>query len=166
MTADIPQEAVDREWIGVEELRALIKARFAVRGQPTQFAATRRLTDEVMLGFLRGARPPADDLLATLGWERQIFYRRVGPCGCYSCTKEHCAANPPPPEKMWLGGLVDGRMQHMFLCETCGNKRCPHAHDHRNACTGSNEPGQAGSGYENVEAPSLALKARAVGEGL
>ncbi|MFS8319194.1 hypothetical protein RPF54_24860, partial [Enterobacter hormaechei subsp. xiangfangensis] len=28
-----------------------------------------------------------------------------------------------------------------------GNKRCPHANDHRNACTGSNEPGQEGSAY-------------------
>lgn len=29
----------------------------------------------------------------------------------------------------------------------CGNKRCPHANDHRNACTGSNEPGQEGSAH-------------------
>ncbi|WP_454752115.1 DUF4031 domain-containing protein [Cupriavidus necator] len=35
----------------------------------------------------------------------------------------------------------------MILCPTCGNKRCPHANDHRNACTGSNEPGQAWSAY-------------------
>lgn len=25
----------------------------------------------------------------------------------------------------------------MILCETCGDKRCPHAADHRNACTGA-----------------------------
>lgn len=30
----------------------------------------------------------------------------------------------------------------------CGNKRCPRANDHRNACTGSNEPGQIGSAYQ------------------
>ena len=36
----------------------------------------------------------------------------------------------------------------MILCATCGNKRCPHATDHRHACTGSNEPGQAGSAYQ------------------
>lgn len=35
----------------------------------------------------------------------------------------------------------------MILCPTCGNKRCPHATDHRHACTGSNEPGQPGSWY-------------------
>lgn len=33
------------------------------------------------------------------------------------------------------------------VCPDCGNKRCPHANDHRNACTGSNEHGQAGSAY-------------------
>jgi hypothetical protein len=35
----------------------------------------------------------------------------------------------------------------MILCAICGNKRCPHATDHRLACTNSNEPGQAGSDY-------------------
>ena len=33
------------------------------------------------------------------------------------------------------------------VCPECGNKRCPRASDHRNACTGSNEPGQEGSAY-------------------
>ncbi|MDV1811141.1 DUF550 domain-containing protein [Enterobacter hormaechei] len=33
------------------------------------------------------------------------------------------------------------------VCPECGNKRCPHANDHRNACTGSNELGQEGSAY-------------------
>lgn len=33
------------------------------------------------------------------------------------------------------------------VCPECGNKRCPHANDHRNACTGSNESGQEGSAY-------------------
>lgn len=33
------------------------------------------------------------------------------------------------------------------VCPECGNKRCPHGNDHRNACTGSNEPGQEGSAY-------------------
>lgn len=50
------------------------------------------------------------------------------------CTCRRC--NPPPPFGGW-----------MILCATCGNKRCPHATDCRNACTGSNEPGQAGSIY-------------------
>lgn len=44
--------------------------------------------------------------------------------------------------------LTDMRM---VLCPTCGNKRCPHATNHRNACTGSNEPGQPGSSWEHVK---------------
>ena len=35
----------------------------------------------------------------------------------------------------------------MIVCATCGNKRCPHATDHRNSCTASNAPGQSGSDY-------------------
>ncbi|EQB1509196.1 hypothetical protein [Enterobacter hormaechei] len=33
------------------------------------------------------------------------------------------------------------------VCPDCGNKRCPRANDHKNSCTGSNEPGQEGSAY-------------------
>lgn len=49
-------------------------------------------------------------------------------CGCHGCTDF-------------------GLSSRMVLCPTCGNKRCPKANDHRNACSGSNEPGQAGSAY-------------------
>lgn len=40
--------------------------------------------------------------------------------------------------------MTDSRF---VVCPECGNKRCPHANDHRNACTGSNEPGQEGNAY-------------------
>ena len=36
------------------------------------------------------------------------------------------------------------------VCPDCWNKRCPRANDHRNACTGSNEPGQEGSAYPDT----------------
>ncbi|HGK4033521.1 TPA: hypothetical protein ACJ2OW_004819 [Klebsiella pneumoniae] len=36
------------------------------------------------------------------------------------------------------------------VCPDCGNKRCPRANDHRNACTGSNEPCQEGSAYPDI----------------
>lgn len=36
------------------------------------------------------------------------------------------------------------------VCPDCGNKRRPRANDHRNACTGSNEPGQGGSAYPDT----------------
>ena len=52
-------------------------------------------------------------------------------------TNCHCAA--------CLGPYEAGRQ--MVLCALCGNKRCPHANHHANACTNSNEPGQVGSAY-------------------
>jgi len=60
-------------------------------------------------------------------------------CGCYRCASEAVTASG--------GGPLDPRLQRMFLCAVCGNKRCPHATDHRLACTGSNEAGQEGSAY-------------------
>jgi len=38
-------------------------------------------------------------------------------------------------------------LTRMILCPGCGSKRCPHATDHRQVCTNSNEPGQVGSIY-------------------
>ena len=51
--------------------------------------------------------------------------------GCHSCWQ--CLGSSYP---------------RMVLCATCGNKRCPKANDHKNECSGSNEPGQKGSAYE------------------
>ncbi|HHT0956712.1 TPA: hypothetical protein ACTYAS_004179 [Enterobacter kobei] len=50
-------------------------------------------------------------------------------CSCYTCRP------------------VTFTDMRFVVCPECGNKRCPHANDHRNACTGSNEPGQEGSAY-------------------
>jgi hypothetical protein len=38
----------------------------------------------------------------------------------------------------------------VIVCPECGNKRCPKASDHHNACTHSNEPGQPGSVYSTA----------------
>lgn len=53
------------------------------------------------------------------------------------------------PEKCWCRTCrpVDITDMRFVMCPDCGNKRCPKANDHRNACSGSNEPGQAGSAY-------------------
>lgn len=57
----------------------------------------------------------------------------------------------------------------MIVCPTCGNKRCPHAIDHRNVCTGSNAVGQKGSSWKHLKtfaetstAPASRPPARAV----
>ena len=59
-------------------------------------------------------------------------------CGCYACDV--------PAWQLWPEANFFLRTR-MNLCMTCGNKRCPGAADHRNECTGSNEPGQPGSLY-------------------
>lgn len=59
-------------------------------------------------------------------------------CGCFACI-----GHKPVRTNSWL----TVGMSMMIVCAECGNKRCPHGTDHRNACTASNEPGQAGSRY-------------------
>ena len=52
--------------------------------------------------------------------------------------------------RCWEEGGADPFSRIMFLCPTCGNKRCPKATDHRNECTGSNKAGQKGSADEEA----------------
>lgn len=59
--------------------------------------------------------------------------------------KKECQCEACRPNNLFEG------VMRMIVCETCGNKRCPHATDHRNACSGSNEPGQKGSSWENYK---------------
>ncbi len=56
-------------------------------------------------------------------------------CGCYQCISREIEDKPFP----------HNTVQFMVLCESCGNKRCPHAEHHGNPCTGSNGPGQPGA---------------------
>lgn len=60
-------------------------------------------------------------------------------CNCRHCISERDKANPPDAWPTLATMMV--------LCPICGNKRCPRATHHKNACTGSNEPGQPGSVY-------------------
>ena len=59
------------------------------------------------------------------------------------------AGNSPATPDCWCRTCRPVTMSDMrfVVCPDCGNKRCPHANDHRNVCTGSNEPGQIGSAY-------------------
>ena len=58
-------------------------------------------------------------------------------CRCLRCIRERGDM---------IGGLPR-EMGEFIVCQQCGNKRCPHANDHRHACTSSNAPGQPGSAY-------------------
>jgi len=52
-------------------------------------------------------------------------------CKCFSCLSKK-----------------NGSYVGFIVCEKCGNKRCPHANDHVNECTNSNDVGQDGSRYQ------------------
>ncbi|HAU5802086.1 3'-5' exonuclease [Citrobacter freundii] len=77
-------------------------------------------------------------------------------CGCVSTEAfyhwlrvAYEAGNSPVTADCWCRACRPVTMSDMrfVVCPECGNKRCPHANDHNNACTGSNEPGQVGSAY-------------------
>lgn len=72
--------------------------------------------------------------------------RKLGPIDAEKIQAERDALNEPT---CWCLTCRPVTMTDMrfVVCPDCGNKRCPHANDHRHACTGSNEPGQEGSAY-------------------
>ncbi|MHC7627783.1 hypothetical protein ACYA02_01170 [Klebsiella pneumoniae] len=78
-------------------------------------------------------------------------------CECSGCkaTARICAdlsANSPANPGCWCRICRPVVLNDMrfVVCPDCGNKRCPRANDHRNTCTGSNEPGQEGSAYPSA----------------
>lgn len=85
--------------------------------------------------------PTADDLASLVRLPVRDAMK-VRECSCATCWPSDPFNDPPSVR--------------MVLCATCGNKRCPHATDHRLACTDSNEPGQPGSSYAGCKPASLA----------
>ncbi|MFO4446090.1 hypothetical protein AAHC63_00190 [Klebsiella quasipneumoniae subsp. quasipneumoniae] len=78
-------------------------------------------------------------------------------CECSGCkdTARICAelsANSSANPDCWCRTCRPVVLNDMrfVVCPDCGNKRCPRANDHRNACTGSNDPGQEGSAYPDT----------------
>jgi hypothetical protein len=105
------------------QLATDLRARHPLRGEWLQGVA------EGVAEELRRAPAPepahAETDAATTAWMLGQPDERV-PC-CWQCTPDY---------------------RGMLICPKCGNKRCPHASDHRLACTSSNEPGQVGSVYQ------------------
>jgi len=60
-------------------------------------------------------------------------------CECYQCIIDNDLRDPYSQFPLYLTRVI--------VCPECGNKRCPKGTNHRNKCTGSNEPGQPGSRY-------------------
>lgn len=95
-----------------------------------------------MTGRLPRIRGPryVDDFKG-IWWRVEEPGEAKGLCQCRQCLRDRDERNPSMPEFPAETGIF-------IVCEWCGNKRCPHATDHRLECRRSNEPGQAGSVYE------------------
>jgi hypothetical protein len=122
-----------------KEIRALAAERDALR------AAVERAAD----GLELSAEPfdnACTELRRALG--RPTLAAPPTP-GAGQCWCETCRPN------VGLGG------HRMIVCPDCGNKRCPRATHHDNACTGSNEPGQPGSSWEHFPTPGAGREGEA-----
>lgn len=63
-------------------------------------------------------------------------------CGCWKCSQEYVKLGDGPSALFMPTRFI--------VCSDCGNKRCPKATHHDNACSGSNDPGQVGSRFESI----------------
>ena len=121
------QEVEAVQWTGdnLEEVRAFI-------GEGRDFSND-PLGDWIIKGVQGEFYPCKPDIFA-------LTYEPARPeCGCFQCWEGWAHSFDPPKH-----------LDRMLTCDECGNKRCPHATDHNNPCTRSNDPGQEGSRYGEV----------------
>lgn len=88
--------------------------------------------DSCRAAMLAAAQQPPGSEPATVPGKWIPVSERLPDCWCLTCRP-----------------VVLNDMRFV-VCPDCGNKRCPRANDHRNACTGSNEPGQEGGAYPDT----------------
>ena len=92
--------------------------------------------------------PTPEMLYAARDWSIQKNGIAVGNDQASGCYRAMLAAAPVPPQRephcrcRACLALLAEPVVEFTVCPKCGNKRCPKADNHRNACTGSNEPGQ------------------------
>lgn len=92
----------------------------------------------------------SDEVLARVyGATPQEANSRAEALACRAAMLQGADGNSPVSPDCWCRTCRPVTMSDMrfVVCPDCGNKRCPHANDHRNACTGSNDPGQIGNAY-------------------
>ena len=121
-----------------EEIKAGLRAAFANVTAPTAPVAVpdAYVRDERGRMMLNGRQEPRIGYGAGWNGYRAAMFRGadgntqvIPDCTCRTCRP------------------VTFSDSRFVVCPDCGNKRCPHANDHRHACTGSNESGQEGSAY-------------------
>ncbi len=117
------------------------------------------VTTEAFYHWLRVAyeagNSPAQNSVAPAKSPIDHGYRPECECSGCKATARICSelsANSPASPSCWCRTCRPVVLNDMrfVVCPDCGNKRCPRANDHRNACTGSNEPGQEGGTYPDT----------------
>ncbi|WP_228725348.1 hypothetical protein [Klebsiella quasipneumoniae] len=112
-------------------------------------------------GYVMVPKEPTDEMIAAaMNCEDVLFNSDDSFCVQFGNIYEAMLAAAPQPQNApqnipeiipdcWCRACRPVVLNDMrfVVCPDCGNKRCPRANDHRNACTGSNEPGQEGSAY-------------------
>ncbi|MDM3084351.1 MULTISPECIES: hypothetical protein [Citrobacter] len=139
---------------------ALSNAGIAAPESDEMLAATHEKYIQALVTWVKDRKPfqPAQLVPEEVSWEdvpEEITEDNMEVALAWAHGFNHCrtamlqAGNPPATPDCWCRTCRPVTMNDMrfVVCPDCGNKRCPHANDHRNACTGSNEHGQAGSAY-------------------
>ena len=115
-------------------------------------------------GYVMVPKEPTDEMIAAaMNCEDVLFNSDDSFCVQFGNIYEAMLAAAPQPQNApqnipeiipdcWCRTCRPVVLNDMrfVVCPDCGNKRCPRANDHRNACTGSNEPGQEGSAYPDT----------------
>ena len=142
---------------------ALSNAGIAAPESDEMLAATHEKYIQALVTWVKDRKPfqPAQLVPEEVSWEdvpEEITEDNMEVALAWAHGFNHCrtamlqAGNPPATPDCWCRTCRPVTMNDMrfVVCPDCGNKRCPHANDHRNDCTGSNEPGQAGSAYPSA----------------
>ena len=122
---------------GAAAVRAFLESKLPRPAQLTE--------NEIIACFAQTSAPDVGEYLVAVGRKIEALVRLGTGLDKINCWCETCRPRT-------LGDM------RMVLCPDCGNKRCPKAHNHENACTNSNDVGQKGSSWEHVKpfAPSKA----------
>ena len=131
--------------VGIE---IVVAAELQPLGQPATFQTAKAA------GIIAGdGLPCPNDHDPDCRWPDCLCHARGRPpgCECNACIAKFNIGTttlaPTATPGIKAATFLPLSATRMILCPTCGNKRCPRANNHRNACSGSNEPGQAGSAY-------------------
>ncbi|WP_213782421.1 DUF551 domain-containing protein [Enterobacter kobei] len=120
-------------WSVITDLERNIAPLFTAPPAPISVPAAMGMDDDFDSAFEHGKAVGWNAyraaMLQSFGNSEQLNSPVIPDCWCRTCRP------------------ITLRDMRFVVCPECGNKRCPHANDHRNACTGSNEPGQEGSAY-------------------